>query len=375
MKIAYFSDTFYPQVNGIVTSIINSSRILAEKGHKIFIFTIKTEGNIKLHRNIKLVRYASINAFNYPGYELAIPKMFDCLNNIRHFKPDVIHVHTPTLLGWMGLACGKLNKIPVVGTYHTIVPDFLKYFPLVDVSDSNTAKNIVWRYTNSFYKKCNIITTPSYTMKKELIKNGIDKKIKVISNGVDLKLFHPKKRKAKNFRILYVGRISYEKNIDVIFKAISLFAKKCDKFEFYVAGAGPELKKLKELASSLKISSHVRFLGAVNHKLLPELYSSSDIFVNASTIETEGIVILEAMACGLPIIGVNKRAVPEIVKDSTNGFIVKDGDFKSMSKKIIELYNKTKLRNKMGQESMKIAQKYDISICVRKMEQIYKTVA
>lgn len=374
MKIAYFSDTFYPQINGVVTSMLNSLRILAEKGHKIIIFTTKTpkKGNLPFHKNISVVRYASVNAFKYPGYELVIPKALHCLKMISKFKPSIIHIHTPTILGWIGVLAGRIRKIPVVGTYHTIVPDFLRHSPIPKIGELKAAKLIAWRYTNSFYEKCDVVTTPSKSMKKELIKNGLKKRIEVVSNGVDLHLFRKRKRKRKKFRILYVGRVSYEKNIDIVLKAVSIFSKRCQDFEFLVVGSGPDNKKLELLGKELGIGRYTNFIGAVNNRKLPYIYSSSDIFVTASTIETEGIVLLEAMACGLPVIGVDARAVPEIVKDNFNGITVMRGDYKAMSKAILKLHDDAKLRKKMGSNAIKMVRRYDVRICMSKMEAIYK---
>lgn len=374
MKIAFFSDTFYPQVNGVVTSILNSSRILAEMGHRVHIFTIKTNKPIKLHKNITLSRYKSINAFNYPGFELVIPKALSCLKKIKEFKPDIIHVHTPTILGWLGLVCGKILDTPVVGTYHTLVPDFLKHSHIPKISDSRLGKNLAWKYTNKFYAKCDIVTTPSESTKNELIKNGLKKRIEIVSNGIDLSLFRPKKGKHKEFRILYVGRISYEKKIDVVLKAVSLFSQRCNNFVLWIIGSGPDLEKLKRLAKDLKIEKQIRFFGMVDNEKLPAIYSNSDVFVTASTIETEGIALLEAMACNLPIIGVNARAIPKIVRNNFNGFVVRAGNFNAMSNAIWKLYRNAKLREKMGAKGRIIAKKYDVRKCVEKLETIFNTL-
>lgn len=377
MKIAYFSDTFCPQINGVVTSIINSSRILAEKGHKICIFTIKDKDkgcDLKLHKNIKVIRYSSIDAFKYPGFELVVPDTLQCFKEVKKFNPDIIHIHTPTLLGWEGVICGKVLKVPVVGTYHTLVPDFLKHSPIPKLGDYEITKKIAWKYTNKFYEKCDVVTTPSEAMKKELIKNGLKGKIEVVSNGVDLSLFHKRKRKSDRFKILYLGRISYEKNIDVVMKAVAEFAKKNRGFEFLVVGLGPDLENMKSLAEKLEILKFVRFPGPAKNIETPEIYSNSNIFVTASTIETEGIVILEAMACGLPIIGVNARAIPDLIKNEKNGFVVNPGDYYSMAKHISEICNDKRLGVKIGKNNMKEVKNYEIKKSVSKMLRIYSGI-
>lgn len=396
LKIAYFSDSFYPQINGVVTSILNSSRKLAEIGHKIHIFTIRDKTGakkIKLHKNIEITYYRSIDAFKYPGFELVIPKTINCLREIRKFGPDIIHIHAPTLLGWEGVICGKLFNIPTVATYHTLIPDFLKHSPIPKIGEYEIAKKMAWKYTNNFHEKCNVTVTPSEAMKRELIKNGLDMPIEVVSNGVNLELFYQRERTNKKFRILHVGRISYEKNIDVVVKAVVEFnenlnkfsvcrnlsknfqqAKKTNRrdFEFWVVGSGPDLDKIKELVKTLGISEFTKVTGPISNSELPDIYSNSDIFITASTIETEGIVLLEAMACGLPIIGVNARAIPDLIKNSVNGFVVKIGDYKAMSVKLLELYENRNLVKIIKLNNIQEAKKYDVDKCIFKIIEIYK---
>lgn len=376
MRIAYFSDTFYPQINGIVTSILNSSRILAERGYEVYIFTIKTkEGRgMKLHKNIRIIYYKSIDAFRYPGYELVLPRIIHCFKEVKRIKPDIIHIHTPTLLGFEAIICGKILKIPAAGTYPTLVPDFLKHSPIPKIGEYNITKKAAWRYTNNFYEKYNITTTPSEAMKRELLKHNLKCKIEVVSNGANLELFYPRKRNNKKFRILYVGRISYEKNIDVAIKAVAEFAKQKKDFEFWIAGSGPDLEKTKKLAYALGIFEFTKIMGAIPNEKLPEIYSNSDVFITASTIETEGIVLLEAMGCGLPVVGVDARAVPDLIKNEKNGFVVGFGDYKAISGKITELYNNKKICAEIRKENIKLSKEYDLKKCVSKMLDIYNSL-
>ncbi|MDD5649958.1 MAG: glycosyltransferase [Candidatus Nanoarchaeia archaeon] len=377
MKIAMFTDTFMPNINGIVTSVRNSSINLAKKGHKIYIFTVKPKDKkfiTKLGKNIKIFYYNPINLINYPDFQLVLPRLADMITKIRQIKPDVIHIHTPSFLGWSALLISKMFKIPVVSTYHTLLPDFLKYLPIPNLDNSKTAKKLTWDYTKSFYNRCNLVTTPSIAMKEELRKNGIKKPIVFLSNGVDLNKFKFLKMKKSGNIILHVGRIGYEKNIDVLIKAFNEVLKINKDARLVIAGDGPYLEELKNLTKKLKINKKVKFLGRVNYDELPKLYCSSDVFVTASTVETEGIVILEAMACGLPIIGVNKLAIPTIVKNGKNGFVIEPGDYKNIAKYIIEILKNKEERDKFGKESIKVADKYSLNQVIKQLERIYKNL-
>jgi glycosyltransferase involved in cell wall biosynthesis len=211
-------------------------------------------------------------------------------------------------------------------------------------------------------------------MKRELERHGIKKKVLFISNGVDLKKFRPVKVRKTGKTLLHVGRIGYEKNIDVILKAFKLLLKKDSSARLVIAGRGPDLEKLKSYARRLGIDKSTRFLGPVAHDSLPKLYSSADVFVTASTIETEGLVILEAMACGLPIVGVDALAVPYIVKHGKNGFVAKPYKTKEIAVYMKKLLGDAALRSRFGKESLKIVKRFSLESTVDEFERTYKSL-
>ncbi|MBU0929857.1 MAG: glycosyltransferase [Nanoarchaeota archaeon] len=376
MKIAMFTDTFIPNINGIVTSILNSSEALAKRDHKIYIFTAKPKQKEyitkDLSNNISVFYHRRIKIVNYPDFQLAMPGFIDTITKIKKIKPDIIHIHTPSFLGWSALLAAKIFKIPVVGTYHTLLPEFTEYLPLLRFN-KNLAKKLIWNYTKKFYNLCDVITTPSTAMKKELINNNIKKPIHFLSNGVDINKFHPIKIKKNKNTIIHVGRIGYEKSIDVLLKAFKELLNINRNAKLVIAGNGPDLEKLKSFSKELEINKNVKFLGSVNHSKLPFLYCSAEIFVTASTIETEGLVVLEAMACGLSIIGVNSMAIPNIVKNNKNGFISKPGDYKIMAKNINRLLNNKELNHKFSDNSLKLVQNYSLTSVIDKLERLYSS--
>jgi len=376
MKIAVFTDTFIPNINGIVTSVLNSSKAMAAKGHKVFIFTVKPKNKMHeirlLDNKIPVFYYPRLKIINYPDFQLAVPRIVDMIVKIKKIKPDIIHIHTPSFLGWSALMIAQIFKIPTIGTYHTFLPDFIEYIPLPRINKSKVMKRLTWSYTRRFYNKCSIVTTPSIAMKQELENHGIKRKVLFISNGVDTKRFHPIKTKKTGKTILHVGRIGYEKNIHVLLRAFSELLKKEKKARLVIAGKGPDLEKLKIFARQLRIERNVEFLGPVPYDKLPKLYSSADIFATASTIETEGLVILEAMACSLPIIGVNKLAVPYVVKHNENGFIAQPGNYKEIARYMDILLKDRRLREKFGKESLRFVKKFSLKDIINQLEDIYQ---
>jgi glycosyltransferase involved in cell wall biosynthesis len=343
---------------------------MARKGHKVLIFTSspKKKSEVDLGKNIFIIRYKPINIIKYPDFHMAVPNP-TILGKIIKFKPDIIHSHMPTFLGWQAVFCSKIFDIPVIGTYHTLLNDFLGYFPIVcKFSRTKLMQEVTWEYTRRYYNSCDIVTTPSVAMKHELVKHGINHIIS-ISNGVDLNKFHPRNIKKDGKTLLYIGRVGYEKNVDIVIKAFKLLLKKMPDAILVIAGSGPDIKKLKAISSDTK---SIKFLGPINHEDLPNVYSMADVFVTASTIETEGLVILEAMACGLPIIGVNMLAVPHIVKHGKNGFVAHPYDKKEIASYMEILLKNKELREKFGRNSLEIVKKFSLEKTIDQMEKVYK---
>jgi len=372
MRIAVFTDSFLPSMNGIVNSIVNSSRRLVKRGHKIVIFTsrIKESKEVFLHKNIRIEYLKPLNLIDYPDFKVAMPHP-RIIKKLIKFRPHIMHSHLPSLLGWEAVICSKIFDIPLMGNFHGIPSDFIEHFCLPKkINRSDIMKKLSWKYVQAYYNRCDIIITPSIAMKKEMIAHGIKKPIKILSNGVDLKKFYPKKIKKNGKTILHVGRISYEKNIDVLIKAFKIALKKHPNSKLLIAGKGPDIEKLKKEAGNY-LNRSIRFLGPVPHEKLVEVYSRADIFATASTIESEGLVILEAMACSLPIIGVDALAIPYVVKHGKNGFIATPGNAEDIAKYILKLIENSSLRRKMGAESLKMIKKYSLDTVINELEEAY----
>ena len=425
MNIAVFTDTYYPKIDGIVSSIINSTNELANKGHKIIIFAPKYQKaeTIKLHPNIEVYRSFSFSSLSYAEVKISVPNIVKIMKKIKQFKPDIIHIHTPFIIGLLGIFCSKAYEVPSIGTYHTILSEQLTYLSLkrltkldkliekiklrrakikshkknyfssrfkkfskkeavkkiIDlitfkaIKKKQFNKTIMWKISCNFYNKCNLVTIPSRYISKELIKYGVTKPIKALSNGVDIKTFSPKENYniGRVFHITHVGRVSFEKNIDVVIKSFDLLLKEKKNVLLKIVGDGPAIDSLKNLAKSLNISEKINFTGYRSGKGLVDEYHSSDIFVTASTMETQGLTILEAMSCGLPVVGVNKYAIPDLVKHGANGYLAKPFNEKEIKQYLISLIDNPSLLKKFGKKSEEIAKEHDLKKVVGELEGLY----
>lgn len=377
MNIAIFSDTFYPSINGITITLLNFIQLLAEKGHKIKLY-VPNYGNIELkyfHENISIERHISFKLIGYPEFRLAMPVPQKVRKSIKRFKPDIIHIHTPGTLGIIGIKFAERYKIPLIGTYHTYLPNFLICISpnkKIDKFDKKyLSKKIVWKLSNRLYDKCDLVIVPSESMKEEIKKNGLKTEVIFLSNGLNLDNFPSKEKYDGKVKLLHVGRMSYEKSVDVIIKSVGILSKEFPDISLSLVGEGPALKSLKLLAKELELEKNIHFFGFVEHSKLSSIYKEHDIFITASTIETQGIVILEAMASGLPIIGVNKLAIPDCVKNNVNGYTTKPFDEKEMAEKIKILYLDSKLREDFGRQSAELVKEHDIKNVIEKLESLY----
>ena len=378
MKILYFTDTFLPEINGVTTSVVNFSNQLEKRGHEVHIFTTEREDeqikNIGVNIPVAYFRATSF-LIKYPDFKIAYPNFFETYKAVNRIKPEIIHAHTPSPQAWTLYLIARLKRLPMVSTYHTLLPDFLDHTVIKKIDLLNTAGAITWAYTRSFYNKMDTVVSPSQALAKELNLHGIKRPIEVISNGIDPARFYPGEKKSSAVKLLHLGRMSYEKNIDVLLKAFREVLKTNPEIELTIVGGGPDLEKLKSLSRELSIDDNVIFTGPVSHEQVREMYISHDFFITSSTIETEGLVILEAMACGLPIVGVDKLAIPQIVKDGINGFIAPAGNPSEISDRIIRLAENKELRLAFSKKSIEISSEYHIGRSIEKIENLYLGLA
>lgn len=430
MKIVIFTDTYLPGLNGVATSIHQFTTMMADDGHQIMIFCPKfRQFRHKKHPNIIIKSCASITAPSYKDFRLALPTIWQTVHEVKKFGPDVIHVQTPLGIGWVGIWVSKILKMPNIQTYHTYIPEFLVYlnpknlFGIKKIQDylANykvvqylTSKNITSReqrqhtlgqqfdslareinsqkiekqklskkasdrfaerYTRLVYDRASLILTPSEAMKKILEKQGVTPPVEVMSNGVNHQFFDKKDDFTIKKRFIHMGRLGSDKSVDVIIEALAVAHQTDPDIRLDIYGDGPERKKLQNLSRQLKLQSRVRFLGAYNINKVAKLLKNYDCFVTASTIETQGIVILEAMSAGLPVLGVRALAVPETVHHGINGYLSRPDDTKELAKNMLQVIQQpTKLKS-FSQESLKIAQSHDAQICKEKLLAVYQKMA
>jgi glycosyltransferase involved in cell wall biosynthesis len=309
MKIAYFTDTYLPQINGVTNTISKLTDYLDKKNFSHLVLAPEyTDKKIKKEHNV--FRFKSIKLLFYPECRFSIPNYNKLKKQMDKFKPDLIHLFTPFGIGYIGLKYARENNIPIVSSYTTNFDMYLKYYRLEIFEEP------IWQYFKWFHSFCNINYCASNCTKDYLNKKDIHN-IKMFSRGIDTSIFNPCNSDSKirnNFNkysekiiFTYVGRMAPEKDLDILLESIKIVNSKYpDKTEFVFVGDGPYIKILKN--ENLK---NIHFTGYLEGESLAKAYASSDVFVFPSSTETFGNVVLEAMASGLPVIGVNSGGVTE----------------------------------------------------------------
>ncbi|MCX6707272.1 MAG: glycosyltransferase, partial [Candidatus Woesearchaeota archaeon] len=362
-----------------VTTTINLAKGLADKGHKICIIAPKHRKMKEFsYPNVTVKRIAGIPALFYQGFKITPLFSIAILNYLKKEKIDIIHFQTPLTLGFQAILIAKFLKKPLVGTFHTFITDaeYIKHAGI----QNELARKFCWYYVKNYYNKCNMITCPSESAKQELMKNGFIKPIKVISNGIDFSIFDNsgwKKMKKKynpNGKILlFVGRIAYEKNLDYLIECFELVLKKDPSVKLVIVGDGPQIGELKTKIKELGLSGNVVLTGRIEHDALVRsgIFKASDIFITASTTESQGISTLEAQTNGLVCVGLNARGIKDLIRNNYNGYLVKYGDKRKFANRIVKLLDDDKTYERMRRNTLKEIRKHDIKSIIKVWEEKY----
>lgn len=393
MKIAMFSDNFYPELSGISDSIITLAKELAKKGHEIHFYAPKysakdylksglPEQEPDLGPNIRFHRLFSFPIPSPTGQSRFVVPLGFSLNSIRKLKPDVIHSQLFFGVGLEALLAARLNGIPLVGTNHTAVTEFVRYLPI----RTDWFKSLALKYAIWYYNRCDYVTAPSQAVFSEMTPDGFNRPHQTISNPIDLTVFSDTEMKTgernevrKKFHlsehtVVYAGRLAAEKNIDVIIKAVALARKKIPSLVLALAGHGSAEESLKKTARESGISDAVRFLGVLDKTTLAKAYRASNIFCIMSTSETQSMTLMQAMGCGLPALGANARALPEYIKNGETGFLIEPGDYQNLAAKLIFLFGDASLMKAIRENSLQEVRKYSAAQIANRWEEVYKNM-
>ena len=340
MRIGLFTDTYPPFINGVSTSVFMLKKALERKGHQVFVVTLNSESfKYSFDEDNTVIRIPGLPIGIY-DYRVTSVYPLRAMNIIRKWKLDVIHSHTEFSVGTFARFISRQYNIPLVHTYHTLYEDYVYY--ITKGYFDKPSKKIV-EYLTQFYcdKTANELIVPTkkiYDLFKE--KYNVDKNIYVIPTGIEIDRFYEenvdKKKIDKirkdlkiskdSFNIVFVGRLAKEKNVDLLLSAQKRINEIEKNINLIIIGDGPDMEEYKETAKKLGIAKNVFFTGKVPWEEIPAYYRAGNIFATASTSETQGLTVIEAMAASIAPVCIDDESFRNTVFDGLNGEIFKDED-------------------------------------------------
>jgi len=372
-------------ISGAALVVEHLATAMAKRGHQVLVIAAsdRDEPYITLDRNLTIVRLQSVHNPMRAKQRFLLFPHFTILRALNKFQPDLLHVHEPLQTSWAAISYAQRNHIPMTLTVHQLPAFAADYLPNLP-GLRRSAESLLWQYACWLMKKFQLVIAPSQTTSKLLTSTtGIE--TIAISNGVDLTRFYPEASAEQKASIrqhwniptdipvlLHVGRLDSEKHVDRILKAYAAVNGVTDA-HLFIAGDGCEKNNLIRLCRELGIEERVLFAGFVcPQNGLPEIYRMADVFVTTSEIETQGIVLLEAAASGLPIVAVDATCISEIVHDRINGILVHTNDLHALSHAMTMLVQDPKTAKNMGHEGSILVREHTIHHTEQLHEDMYK---
>ncbi|MDO4902215.1 MAG: glycosyltransferase [bacterium] len=415
MKIAIASDLYWPMINGISVFTKNLAEKMSARGHEVVVFAPSQNGDFYVEEadGFRVVRLTSYNFPFYPsqtkpldppktlaGGKIKVPRLYlndgyrFCLapyGEIKKFcksydfMPDVVHIQLQLMVGQNMINFARKNHIPIVSTNHSSPENLFDNLKLL-APFSPVINRATILYTKRFNIQADYATMPTRLAIERFFGEKHNQKmpIEAVSNGIDLSRFTPEKPSKYFFEkfgldpkrpiVMNIGRVDAEKHISTLILAFNEVLQKVKDAQLVIVGDGTDRVNLENLVYQLGIHDHVHFMGTQLGDDLVEFHRAADVFVSASPTETQGIVYLEAAACGKPVIGVDVGAVKEICQDGVNGFLCETDNVEQIADSIHKILSDKVLREEFSKNSLQIIKKHDLNYTIEKFEEIYNFV-
>jgi len=394
MNIGFFSDTFHPQINGVVLSIDLFRAELERRGHKVYVFapsfkkgdddTLGISPHLwgKLEHgddDERVFRFRSMTSVFVKEYPLAIPVSFRTTVELSKLDLDIIHSHDPFNLGVFADLVSYSKNIPLVHTFHTLYADYVHY---VLGRNFTVTKKLAERLSAAYCNRCDHIIAPSQKLLTLLEEYGVTKPLSVVPTGIDLSsflhvakgVFRQKYGIAPHEKFaLFVGRIGKEKNTEFLIRAQTVLSQASQDYRLVIIGDGVEREHLAKQVDELGLGDRVMFTGYLPRPQVLEAYADCDVFAFASQTDTQGMVLLEAAASGKPIVMVSDPGLTDLVKDGETGFVTR-ADEQEFAAKVREIYENPQLAHEMGERMRELIKPYSIERQTDRLEELYKNL-
>lgn len=375
LRVAIFSDSALPILNGVSVSIDALMTELRERGHSVHLYTSRFPGHREQDPNIhRFPAYRTPFAKDYP---LAFPPFYHLFPEFKRENFDIVHTHTPFTVGFVGLRWAQSCEIPVVSTYHTHYDKYVHYIPIFP---KRLLRFKIAKHTNYYYSLMDYVITPSEASERWLRRHAVKTPCAVIPTGVPNPRMIARAEARASLEIppssrllLYVGRLAIEKNIITILEAAAIAFQSDPHLRLWLVGDGPAREEILTRARHLGIGDKVRLVGFVARRDVDQYYAAADAFVFSSMTETQGLVVIEAMTYGLPAIVVKGGGAGMAVQDGINGFLLRN-EAADMADAIHRVFSDDILAAELSEGARRTSRQYTVSGMTDQVEDVYRRV-
>lgn len=372
-----FTNTYCPIVGGVSESVQRLKRCLQRQGHSVLIVAPKLDGQPRFERDV--VRVVAMQRFNGSDFSLPVPVPGQLYEAIEAFQPDLVHAHHPFLLGDTAARVAQTYGLPLIFTHHTLYEHYTHYVP----GDSPRMQRFAIALASEYTRLCDAVIAPSESIAELLAQRGVRaEKVRVIPSGVDTRTFAQGDggRWRQRFGIPddamvvgHVGRLAMEKNLDFLAAALARFLARHPKARALIVGEGEARMAMHEHAAREGVADRFHYTGKLHDQALIDAYHAMDAFAFASHSETQGMVIAEAMAAGLPVVAINASGVREVLRDGVNGIMLPRDDIDAFAN-ALEALQSSPRREALRQGALESAHAFDERRCAERCLTVYRQV-
>ncbi len=378
MNIVMLTNTYLPHVGGVARSVDAFARHYRQLGHRVLIVAPVFEDE-PAHED-HVVRIPAIQHFNGSDFSVVLPVSGLLSDRLDDFNPDIVHAHHPFLLGMTALRIARVRDLPLVFTHHTLYEQYTHYVP----GDSPALKRFVIELATHYANLADQVFAPSESIAELIKERGVTAPIAVVPTGVEIDQFADGNGQAlrrhcgmvsDDLVVGHLGRLAPEKNLAFLCNAVAHFLKSNERASFLVVGDGPSAAEIRSLFESAGLGNRLHMTGSLNGQALIDAYHAMDIFAFASKSETQGMVLTEAMAAGLPVVALDASGAREVVQDKVNGRLLQEEDANAFADALDWITTRTVAeRTELIREVGKTAEAYSMTSSARKAIDAYQAL-